>query len=428
MTHSRLVVGGSFGHSTNTDFWPLGMGAEYTSSVTTETNAQVVYETAGILTNLGVNCIGFTSATVITTRSNAGGNATNLTVTLSGTGIVEDTTHTDTVAAGQKWDYELSPLASSFTSFAVTFAANSNTITRCICTVTSTAFNTASTNYFNTLAGTLTTVNTTTEANAKTRIRKAGIIQNMFANVVGDGQTNHGVITARVNGANPANGPSITMNGTTGILEDTTHTATVNVGDDANFQLANGTGTFSQNITIIGCDLLSTTGDSFNIYGQSGGAITLTSATTQFFTLSGASGGQTGGEANTQTTIRDPFTCSNLTGFVSANTQTSTTFTFRKNTGAGNQTITWGSSVVGIQSDTTNLDIVLPTDKVDYSGATGTASVTLTYVEVWSTLPVALPQGFINEQPYQIPPQSSPIWRVPNQVVPFNITVIFEEA
>jgi hypothetical protein len=239
LANTRLVTGSAAGSniiSTGaTQYQPLG-NCRMTAAVATEVNTQTIFRTAGVLSNMYIRVTADAAgARTLTTRKNATAGAQTATITASTPGVYQDTTHTDTVAAGDKWNYSLASGASGIctaTVLAVTFAATSTTCSRVICNNVGVSTAGAVTRY-NPVVGLFSRANAT-EANAKTRMRKAGTFTNVGFYLTTDNMSSGtNAVGGRLNGA--AGALTITTGtSATGFLEDTTHTDTVAAGDDYN--------------------------------------------------------------------------------------------------------------------------------------------------------------------------------------------------
>lgn len=90
----------------------------------------------------------------------------------------------------------------------------------------------------------------TAEANTKFKMPVGGFTaKNLSVNVTTNSISSASTFVLRVNGANSALTIPITAS-TTGWFEDTTHSVTINEGDDLDFALVSGTGSGSQTMTI----------------------------------------------------------------------------------------------------------------------------------------------------------------------------------
>src|SRR4030095_14852925 len=74
--------------------------------IPTEANCKVRMREAGSFKNLGIYVVS-ARATASTVKMRKNGADGTLTMSLTGTGWVEDTTHTDTVTAGEDWNYDV---------------------------------------------------------------------------------------------------------------------------------------------------------------------------------------------------------------------------------------------------------------------------------------------------------------------------------
>ena len=102
-----------------------------------------------------------------------------------------------------------------------------------------------------------------------------------------------------------------------------------------------------------------------------------TAATSQFWAVGGALV-KSNTETDLQTVIRDAGTYHNMFARITANSATGTnTLTFRKNVGAGSQTVNPAGGTGNFQ-DTTHTDAVVATDKVDYNSSAD-STLTTTY-------------------------------------------------
>src|SRR6476659_7623170 len=121
MAKTLLVAAQPNGGSTttaNTDsYWPLS-GQILNPPTTTEANNDIKVQQAGTLSNLyarvQTNSIASANTTIIT-RKNAGNGGQTLTIGSSATGEFEDTSGTDTIAAGDKITTKFHPGAASGT-------------------------------------------------------------------------------------------------------------------------------------------------------------------------------------------------------------------------------------------------------------------------------------------------------------------------
>lgn len=388
MSNSRLVLGGgNWAHSTSTAFNPLGTGYNGSTDQTVESRTQLTYRVAGTLSKLGVQCSTHTSNTVISPRKGASSVGINETITIAGTGVTEDTTNTDAVAAADKWDTQYSALASTFTATAYIFAATTNTACRLVSYTSgaSTSYGTSNQTSFNQLGSRL-EAGQTTETNSTFTAEKAGTLQNLFVNILtnsGSGATAF-TLSTRVGGSTGTVTTGAVATGTTGIVEDSTHQDSVTAGQDIHLQVVTGASTTNFTVTTMACDFTSTTGDSIINCGDSN---TLTNARNQtiFGPLGGGASGFSTGETSWQMTPRDAFIFSNLQITISGNGVANTS-TANLRAGAASvgspSTIaaTIGASTNGNVVDSTNTYTAVATDLMDYQFAIGVGAGSQTIV------------------------------------------------
>ena len=199
--------------------------AIYTGS-TTESQRQTTMRTAGVLANLSVYVIfnGSSGAGTFVTRKS--GVSQNLTIsfTASTTGLFEDTTHSDTVAAGDIWCFRGNSTSSFVqpSTIALTFTANTNTVSKLGGQVTTSASG---------FAAPVGGANPALAAETFTKYKagSAGTMRNFLVNVFTN-TLGARTVSTRINGAT-GNGSLSVPSSTTGVFEDLTHTDTVSASD-----------------------------------------------------------------------------------------------------------------------------------------------------------------------------------------------------
>jgi len=375
-----LVVGQAIS-SASTQFHPVGNGPFNASATSTvEASYQVIHRTAGTFSNLSIRVKTNTYATTLAfqLRKNAVNGNSVATISVGGTGVFEDTTHTDTIVAGDKMTYQLPTNSAAksitVTVMAVTFDATSTTAVRCIDSTFGVSTGSMNTNRYNPIIGDLSTANTT-EANAKTRIRVAGTFKNLCIRLSANSIT--ATCKSRLNGANGA--MTITSSAAAGWYEDTTNTDTVAAGDDFNstYVMSATTSTTIQHIAMDFVDATNSYGVHCNGWPE---LTTQAISITNYFAASG-DGSPTTTEADAKCLAKDAYTCKELTINVTTNTvSASSTVKLRKSGVNGNQVATITASTVGIFSDSTNTDSVAATDDMTIQLVTGGTGTSL----IWS--------------------------------------------
>ncbi len=224
-----------------------------------------------------------------------------------------------------------------------------------------------------------------TEADVQFYVTKAGTFSMLSANVTAQNATGDSTLTFRINGADGNN--TITFaSGVTGLVQDTTHTDTVAVGDLINFQLSYtaGTATFSSWTIMFESDDGSTI--QFLMSAGAPASFTTNSTTRYVYPVGGFVTNLTT-ETNVQNMLQHNTTASNFACYVSANARTTNTvFRVRKNTANGNGVVTFGSTASGLIRDTSNSDSLVAGDLINYSFATSTGGNGITIKNCQLTL------------------------------------------
>jgi len=229
----------------------------------------------------------------------------------------------------------------------------------------------------------------------KLRIRKAGTFKKLAVYVQVARAGSASTLRSRKNGAN-GNLSVTLLQSTTGWFEDTTNSDTVAVGDDYCLNVANGaTGTDGPTYRGLSVDFETTTGDGLAVNGSSS-AVAFTEPTDAFLTLDGRLVANTS-ETNRAMKVNASFTFSNISVYVTANTNTSNCVAEIRLNGfntALSASIT--ASSTGLFVDSTNTLNIAPGDEVLYHigfpSVTGTQSTTLTWIAVWTQEIVGLTQ------------------------------------
>ena len=363
---------------------------------TTEADQQIIFRTPGVISNIFVTLFANTVAATSTWRlrkNTANGNGV-ISVTSSGTGNFEDVTNIDTIAAGDLVAISSAPGAATGVMTADTLghhfsstSATDTTCTRLACSKPLSISVTAATRY-HTIAGELT--DTSTESNAKNRMRKAGTLKNMAVKVKTNTRSTASTFRTRKNAANGALTVTVASSGT-GVFEDTANNDTVSAGEDWNYQEVLGTGATAFLLQYIAVDFVSTAGIGMLICTWNTG-ISYGSNSTGFEAVGGRLA-DNGNDTGQLMKARAPFQFSELTCNILTNTITaSTTCKLQKNQADATQVVTIGASSTGVFSDSTHVDTVAPGDNLSYKtvrGATGT-SMGIQQIAMWST--VLLPQ------------------------------------
>jgi hypothetical protein len=196
-----------------------------------------------------------------------------------------------------------------------------------------------------------------TEANSKLRMRKAFTVNNFATFITGGG----GTYNSRKNGANG----NITANlnvGSAQLVQDTTHSDNLAVGDDFDWQFSDTGTTYSYDF--YSCDFLSTNGDCIFTCATDDPVTSINTSVTAYYGLAGSLDTSQSTEANAQVTVNNAFKFSELTCNVTSNSITSaSTINLRANAGnpANGPTLSITASTTGIFNDSTDTYIAAAT-------------------------------------------------------------------
>jgi hypothetical protein len=395
------TINGASGSSTastanTTQYWfPLGS----METGTTESQKQIILRSTGTISNIRVAITANSIASGTTTfklRKNAASGNGSVTITASTTGVYEDTTNTDTIAAGDKICFMTTPGAATGTitlsNVGYTFdATNASDACSKLAVSKALSVSTSAVTRYYTLSGEC--VDKATESEAQCRQRKAGTFKNLTVQVTTNTRTTATTYSTRKGGVTQNLTLSVGSS-TTGFFEDTTHSDTVAAGEDWNYIQVYGTGATAFVTQHIAVDFFSTASIGQCLAGRTTG-ITYNANDALFDALCGRNTGG-GTESFTQSKARAAYTFSELSIAVTTNTITaSTAFRLRVNGANGNQLATVTSSGTGVFSDSTNTDTVAIGDNVNYGivcGATGT-SMAVRQMSVWTLVSsVTIPQ------------------------------------
>ncbi len=356
----------------------FSMGTADNAQTGNEANFQVTFQANGTLSNMycRVATNATTGSSTLTSRKNTANGNQTVSIGSAATGEFQDTTHTDSVSAGNLLSYQIingGGGALGLVINAIQFAptTTTNTINRLISNA-GLADTSIGTNYYNPVSGSPT--NNTTEANAQFKNKVAATLQNLYVFVA----TNTLAIATVKSRISAATGNLVVSigSGVTGAIEDTAHTDSIVSGNLIN-TIFNATATTNLIITMIAMDHLTTTSQTHYLMADSTGG-TINAATTNYSSLSGDTV-FSGTELNTQLKTGIAFSASNLEAFVISNGITATsTIKFRRNGINGNQGLSYKSGVTGYMEDVVNVDSVGSSTEINYqyiAGGTGTSMV-----------------------------------------------------
>lgn len=334
-------------------------------------------QAAGTFSGFGVRVnVNTRGASTYTFRKNGANGNQALSVGASATGLFQDTTNSDTVAAGDDVDYTWTTGAGGTTyqdrpafvyfehaTDAVTLLGAADTI----------AYSTASTSNPLALNGTFATAQT--EAHVELKFWKGGTLAKLTCNVGANTRSDASTLKSRVNGANGNLSLSIPA-ATTGAFSDTTNSDTLADGDRANLALDIGAGTGT--LTLRNTCAAFTSPDGYSYLMGAGQQAAINANLTRYLLLNYLVNVVTT-ETDTQAPVgASAVRVSNLRVYVGTNTVTATsTATVRLNGADTSIAVSIASSTTGEFTDTTNEAFTAATTdwvalKV-VTGATGTS-------------------------------------------------------
>lgn len=368
---------------------PLCSGG-FQALITTESNAQRTERTGGVYSRLywKVTANANDSTSTIRFRKNTANGNQTVSFATTETGTKQDSSNTDSVAAGDLVNFQSVTLGTGNLTIAggsCVFLAGSNTVQHCNFNVTGTALNAATTNYF-TISGDLSSL---VQADQEIKIGTVGTFKNMGARVTANtiDVTGSSVLVFLKNGS--AGATTITFaSAETGLKEDTSNSVTVAVDDLACIRQTN-TGVTGAITTTISWISLETTNNKTDYVCCA--RSTRTVAQTRYFQFIGR-GGASSVEATPQFIIQVPCRLSNARAYVSANTWTGNfTVSIRKNTADTAITFVFATTVTGWATDASNTDTVVASDLVVWRNVTaaGSGSVTITNMVITAEMPAS---------------------------------------
>jgi hypothetical protein len=381
-------------------FFMLGSGPNLNnvSAGGSETDAQTPFS-AGTISNLWcrVKTAATVNSTVVLRKNGANGNET-FSIGANTTGAFSNATDTDSIASGDKIDVGITPGSTALviTIIAATFSSTnmSNTVTHMLSFQDLSSQPTVTGTYYSTPSGVTaykTSSYNSTEANSKLRMGKAFTVNN-FATFVTGGSG--GTLNSRKIGTNG----NITVNlnvGSAQLVQDTTHSDNLAVGDDFDWQFSD-TGT-NYSYDFYSCDFTSTNGDCIFACATDDPVTSINTSVTAYYGLAGSLDTSQSTETNAQVTVNNAFKFSQLTCNVTSNSITgNSTVNLRKNAGNAGPTLSIGANATGIFNDNTNTYTAAATDVMNYqivTGSTGT-SISISFIEVYgNATPAAAATG-----------------------------------
>jgi hypothetical protein len=383
MASVLMVSGYNNGSSTtNSSLWymfPFSNSGSYVNNHTSESDCAAPMRAPGVFSNLDINLSGNTriGAGTLNFRKNAANGNQTVSITASTTGQFSDSTHTDTVASGNKIDYMFTPGgasgATAIFGYSNLFAATSNTVNK----------------YLNTLASSL-TVNefipfsgnsfSTTESLCQVNMQSAGTLNNGVGVVHTNLSTSATSLVSRINGANGNLNVSITAS-TTGIFEDLVNSDSISAGNLVCLEFVAG----SAGVTFfsLGAEYVTTNGSFQFVAPNATASANLNYGTglSAYATVGGLTWNnfQVTSEPPAQLAAEDSYVLSDFWIHVTTNTSGtgSYVFTSRINAANGNQSISVLHGTTGQFQDSVNTDSVTAATNLNVLVVLSTISMTV---------------------------------------------------
>ena len=382
---------------------------------TTETNHQVVFHYTGTMSNFLVNVYDNTlnGSTTLRTRVSTSNGTQSVSVPAGTTGVYEDDTNLDMIEDGDLYTYQLAAGGSSgeisCNIMRTLFSSDVDTVTRMVCSGLTT-YNVASASRHNVTCGDQGGIEEV-EARTRCRQRKIGTYKNLAAVVSTNTRTTSSTVKLRKEEADTGIVATIGA-GLTGIFEDTTHSTTVAVLDDINFQTNLGTGVGDLGIRSLQIDYVSLNSTGVYVSGNSIGE-DLPEGETKYLPIMGVTA-FTSTEANIS--VRSGFVQADFleltTKVTENNLDNTSTLSTRRNGVNGNLSVTIPANTTGTYTDVSDtLDSTFPADEINIRLTAGAGivgdTIIFTNICIWAFI---IP--FVGQQSLAMP---SPVLENANQ-------------
>ena len=296
----------------------------YIADTTAEANAQASCTEGADFTNLRVNIISGGSGDNTFQFRDAGANGQNV-ITRTGTGTVEDTTHTDSLIAADLFNIAYTDTGTdstiSWLAANVTFASGHGNFHGCATFSGSVHDVTASTRFIG-LAGNLGSDGQDTEDNIEWKVRGYDSFEALQVRVTANARVNNSDFKNRINGGD-GTGLCQFASGATGLISDTGLGDAITDGQTVNVSITLDTGVQDLTVSFVTGTLKSTTSKSETFVSQQGGLARTASATAHYFPIGGNCSSLTAfTEAQARCKPGFAAVVSNLRCYLSANTYT----------------------------------------------------------------------------------------------------------
>lgn len=342
------------------------------STSATEANVQTAVRTAGVMSKLRVSVSSNTLNAASTFSSRIGGAAgsMSISITASTTGDFVDSSNSDTLTAGNLYNYKSDLSGSSsgqivYRSLQAVFVATTNTVS-VIGAYGGVIRTTASTTWYDVVGGTQTGANTTL-ANAQQVVGFAATHKNMSVTCTTNTRASSSTSVGSMVNAGAGNLLVTVAASTTGLFEDTSNSDSLSVGDLIAIFTTTGTGTGSFIPTVTKTEIESTSGYSLVGYGHAGTAVLNTQPTVKYYPIGGALTTAITTESQVDQYVPVALTASYMRVYISANNCSGTsTWTLRVNGADSALSASITASTTGAFSDTSNTVDLSVGDRINY--------------------------------------------------------------
>jgi hypothetical protein len=390
-----IIVGAANTASASGTFLHVGGGAAASTEIQTEYAVTHDCVFSSLRRNIPTGGSGTNTCQFRKNGSNG-----SLVATGTGTGAAADTTHTDSLVAGDVFSLAITDDGTDplyrHVSMNVEFDTGTGTFFR-NSSGSAQVFDVASATRFIPIAGGLQTDGTATEANAQFKIRGYSLVDAFQVRVDSNARVTDTIFKLRINGSDVA-ASSITVGaGVTGLFMVTGINQALADGDLICAAIVTDTGVEDLTLNFIGATLLSSAGATELWTGNVNGVARTASATPDYYVPGGTLFSRA---TTTGTDIITGFAadCTGLRLFVSANTYTgaATLKLFVNNVDSG-FTTTINAGATGWIENTTDTETILATDEICWEIVGGTSgSMTVTAI------------GMTLEQPAEQDPSVEP--------------------
>ena len=348
----------------STYYYPVGHGA-VSHNQTSETVAEAKFQHAGTLSGMSIYIITNSRSASCTLKLRKNGADGNQSITIGAgvTGIFEDTSNTDTLAANDEVCYEFDVSSGSGTilplSVCTHYEATTDTVVKAVSLFTYNLFSTA-TSYTGFPTEPIQHADRGSEASRIYTAQTAFTCDHLAVYVSSNSKAGNVTFKVRKNGAD--GNQSLTIGtGATGWFEDSSNSDSFSIGDE--FAIENetlGTGSFivlrtDINIITTGTEVPYSAGNDTGLYAAE-------SSTVYIPVFPYISATDTAGY---RLYPQLAFTAKRFSVHIAVSTTTATTtINFLIDGVAGNQTLSVGAGVSGLFEDTSNTDAIGATDGI----------------------------------------------------------------